>query len=294
MALGLLYQSSAADSHLKQGLVALKAGDLPRAQQELEQAEHQNPKNAYVWTSLAQTYLRLEQLDNAESAGRTARELDGQNKVIVHALSIFSFEYTQVLLRKQQFEHAAEIVSTALAADPSNTQLILALGVARYGQRRFDEAISCFLKAIELDPVQEQPYVFLGKMLDQAGPQLTAITKDDEEWLRRNPQNAKAPLMLAKALLAGDGRSERAAGLLTRSIELDPNDWESHYELGVLLANQHKYAEAAVELKRSIDLNATAAMPHYHLARVYDRLGDQARATSERAIHAKLTGTTAP
>ena len=209
-----------------------------------------------------------------------------------HALSIFYFNYAQVLLRKQDFTHAADILNKALHADPHNAQLTLALGVARYGQRRFEEAIGCFLEVIQIDPKIEQPYVFLGKMLDQAGPRLAEITKDFRSWMAQEPQNAEAPLVLAKALLLNDSRSGEAEELLRRSIELDAKNWEAHYELGVLLANRHEYQKAAAELERSIELNGKEAMPHYHLARVYDRLGEPERAKAEREIHQKLTGTT--
>lgn len=280
-------------SHLKQGLVALNHGDLQMARQELEQAGAQDPKNPFVWTSLAETYLRLDELDKAESAGSKAGALSATSPVAVHALSIFYFNYAQVLLRKQDFTHAADVLGQALKADPHSAQLTLALGVARYGQRRFEEAISCFLEVIQIDPKIEQPYIFLGKMLDQAGPRLAEITKDYRNWMAQTPQKAEAPLVLAKALLLNDSRNGEGEELLRKSIELDAKNWEAHYELGVLLANRHGYQQAAAELERSIELSGKEAMPHYHLARVYDRLGEPERAKAEREIHQRLTGTTA-
>ncbi len=289
----LFISSPQTSSHLKQGLIALNHGDLQQARQELEQAGAQEPKNPYVWTSLAETYLRLGELDKAESAGSKAGALSATNPVAAHALSIFDFNYAQVLLRKQDFTHAADLLSKALETNPRDAQLRLALGVARYGQRRFEEAIGCFLEVIQIDPKIEQPYVFLGKMLDQAGPRLTEITKDVRNWMAQEPQNAEAPLVVAKALLVTDSRRAEAEELLRRSIKLDSKNWEAHYELGVLLANRHEYQKAATELERSIELNDKEAMPHYHLARVYDRLGEPDRARAEREIHEKLTGTTA-
>ena len=41
--------------------MALNHGDLQQAQQELEQASEQEPKNPFVWISLAETYLRMGQ-----------------------------------------------------------------------------------------------------------------------------------------------------------------------------------------------------------------------------------------
>jgi hypothetical protein len=37
-------------------------------------------------------------------------------------------------------------------------------------------------------------------------------------------------------------------------------------------------------------LDEKQAMPHYHLARVYDRLGNAEGAKAERELHEKLTG----
>jgi Flp pilus assembly protein TadD len=310
---------------VQEGLRALQHGQLTQAQDALEQASRLDPDNAYAWASLAETYLRLKHPEQAAAAARSAEKVGSENPVVTHALAIFytesgeparafalaqtaenqqpspanqrllaqtGFDYAQVLLRHQDFTHAADVISSAMQADPQNAQLTLALGVARYGQRRFEDAVQAFLEVTHIDPVIEQPYVFLGRMLDQAGSHLGEITTLYETWASRNPQNAKAQLLLAKALIASDGHNQRAETLLRRSIELNPNDWEPHYELGVLLANQHRYQQSAAELTRSIELDPKQPMPHYHLARVYDRLGQPDRAKGERQLHERLTAPT--
>ncbi|MBV8707343.1 MAG: tetratricopeptide repeat protein, partial [Acidobacteriaceae bacterium] len=200
-----------------------------------------------------------------------------------------TFDYAQLLLRREDFTQAADVIDLALSAHPQDPQLTLALGVARYGQRRFDDAITAFLKVIQLDPSVEQPYLFLGRTLEQAGEHLPQITKAYEEWAAREPQNAKAQLLLAKALLTENHRSERAQDLLQKSIALDSADWESHYQLGTMLADKRDWAAAAKEFNRSIELDPKQPLPHYHLARVYDRLGQSERAEAERKIHQQLT-----
>jgi Flp pilus assembly protein TadD len=201
----------------------------------------------------------------------------------------FAFDYGQALLRKQDFSHAADVVATSLQANPDDAQLVLALGVARYGQRRFEDAITAFLRVIRTDPDVEQPYLFLGKMLDQAGGHLAEITAAGEKWLARDPANSQAFLMLAKSRLAADPKDGTAEGLLRRSIALKNADWEAHYELGVLLEGKHDWRNAAAELERSAALDAKQPMPHYHLARVYDRRGEAEKAQAERALHEQLT-----
>jgi Flp pilus assembly protein TadD len=287
-------------------LLALEQGKLAEARADLEQASQADPKDAYVWAALAQTYLRANEPKLASAAAETAEKIGGADPVVSHALAMYysevgqldhaakldaqiAFQATKTLLEHGDFTQAAEVAQAGLAGHSKDPQLVLALGVARYGQRRFEDAIAEFLRVIALDPQIEQPYVFLGKMLDQAGAHLAEITRADEAWAAHDPQNAKAQLLLAKALLAANSRDERAEGLLRKSIALDAEDWEAHYELGVLLASERRYPEAAAELERSIESNPKQPMPHYHLARVYDRLGEPERAQAERELHERLT-----
>jgi Flp pilus assembly protein TadD len=200
-----------------------------------------------------------------------------------------AFEYAQALLKIEDFTKAAQVLESAAQSNPNNAQLSLALGVARYGQRRFPDAIAAFLKTIAIDPRIPQPYLFVGRMLDQAGSAMPAIVDDYRRWTTLEPDRAEPPLLLAKALVASNAASDEAEPLLRRSIDLDSKNWEAHYELGLLLAKKHDYKGAAHELESSIKLNPSEPMPHYHLARVYDRLGDHDRANAEREAHKRLS-----
>jgi Flp pilus assembly protein TadD len=293
----------AANSLLQRGLVALQHGQIQQARKDLERASRENPKNPYVWSALAEVYAKAGEPKLAASSADTAQRIGGTNPVVSHVLGMFyseiekaaqqdpqvAFNWTQAFLEREDFARAAEIGQAGLTAHPNDAQLILASGVARYGQRRFEDAITAFLKVIEIDPAIPQPYLFLGRMLEQAGSHLDAITRDYERWVKREPQNPKGQLMLARALLATNSTDSRAEAALRKSIALDANDWESHYELGVLLAGKHEYAAAAEELNKSVALDPKQPMPHYHLARVYDRLGQPERAKAEREVHQKLT-----
>jgi hypothetical protein len=57
-----------------------------------------------------------------------------------------------------------------------SAQIELTLGVAYYSMRRFPDAVDAFLRVIGIDPGVEQPYVFLGRMLDQTEAKLPDVT----------------------------------------------------------------------------------------------------------------------
>ena len=293
--------------------------DLPLAKSAAAQAEKTGKDNPMADHALALYYSHVGQFSRAAQleeryaessradraaksraaawylAAKNEEKSVGLAKDAAHSDKQAAFELTQLFLRQQQFTDAVAIVTAGLDSYPNDPQLELALAVARYGERRFEDAITIFLKVIETDPEIEQPYLFLGRMLDQAGPHLDEIIRDAETWCKKNPTNAQAQLVLAKALLAKDPRDARAVPLLRRAIELSGGDWEAHYQLGLQLANLREYVGARDELRLATKLDPSQAMPHYHLARVYDRLGDGPAAAEERSIHSKLMGTsTAP
>lgn len=261
--------------------LSLAAGDMPEALRLAQQALDRNatPANRNL---LGRVQIASGQPDAAVGNLSAAWTADRQNEQ-------FCFDYAQALLQRGDFAGSADVLGEGLGAHPKSSQLQLALGVARYGQRRFDDAIDSFLKTIRMDPSVEQPYVFLGRMLDQAGSRLAEITKDYQAWNRKQPSNYLTSFLLAKALAAAGGEAGAIGDLLRRSILLKADFWESHLELGLLLSKQRKFPEAAAELIRSASLNPNEPLPHYHLARVYDRLGEPDKAQAEREIHGRLS-----
>ena len=75
-------------------------------------------------------------------------------------------------------------------AAAESAQLELALGVADYGLRRFDDAADAFLRTIEIAPETEQPYTFLGKILDQIPSRLPQVTQRFAEYEAAHPASA--------------------------------------------------------------------------------------------------------
>jgi tetratricopeptide (TPR) repeat protein len=200
----------------------------------------------------------------------------------------YYFDLADVLLRHQNFDAAIRVLESSREVFAKSPQLELALGVAYYGQRRFSDAVDSFLRTIAMAPDVEQPYVFLGRILEHAGDRIPQITDAFAAFAGRNPRSAIAQHLHAKALIAS-GDSARAESLLRRAIELQPSLWEAHYELGLLFEKSGKLADAAAAIERSIALSPKAPAPHDRLARIYDRLGQREAAAEQRALHQKLT-----
>lgn len=231
---------------------------------------------------LGQAYATANQPQAALREFRRAVESDPK-------VEAFVFDLGQMQLRGGDFSGAFATFAEGRRRFPASAQLELAYGVAAYGQRRFTEAIDSFLRVIRLDSSVEQPYVFLARILDQAGDRLPRIAGAYTAWEKAKPRNYLPPCLYAKALSAAGDDPAKIEAELRRSIQLNAHYWESHFELGVLLAKKSEWQAAATELSRSIELNPKNAPAHFQLARVYERLGRREQAQAERAEHQRLT-----
>jgi tetratricopeptide (TPR) repeat protein len=313
IALFLFAASFALDDSYRAGLIALQQGDLATAQTNLEAARAASPRDGRIWVALSQTYWRQHRNTDAEDAAAKAASLAPDDAVVLQALTIYYTETDQLLkaarvtvkyaapkaadfyfaaakplLDQQKFADAVTILQESVTRVPRNAQLELALGVACYGLRRFDDAAEAFLRTIDVAPETEQPYTFLGKILDQIPNQLPRVTEKFAAYQAAHPANAQAYLLHAKALDAQSREPETALHLIEKSISLDARDATAHFEMGAVLDRLNRFPEAVAAFERAAQLAPNDAPTHYRLARDYDRIGKHEAAQSEREKHAKL------
>jgi tetratricopeptide (TPR) repeat protein len=122
-------------------------------------------------------------------------------------------------------------------------------------------------------------------MLDQVEDKLPQITEVYATYARTWPNLYLANFLYAKALAASAADPQQTEALLRKSIKLFDRFWESHYELALLLERRHDFEAAAGEYRRALETNSVNPALHYHLARVYERLGKKTEAAAEYAEH---------
>jgi tetratricopeptide (TPR) repeat protein len=314
LAASLLAAPASFDQAFRAGLVALQNNDLAVAESNLQAAAQLQPGNGRVWIALAQTYWKLHQPGKAEEAAAKASNAMPNDPAVLQSLTLYYSESNQIvkaadaqarlgataraaalyfaaaepLLKSGNFADAIAALQAATTKIGKDAQLQLALGVAYYGLRRFDEASEAFLTSISLAPEVEQPYLFLGRMLDQIPERLPEVTRHFIAFEQANPARYQGYLLHAKALDAQGVEPETARRLLTRSIAMNDVDASAHFELGALLDRLHLFAESAAEFERAAAIEPNDAATHYRLARLYDRLDKPEAAAAERESHRKL------
>ena len=201
----------------------------------------------------------------------------------------YRFDLIELLLRHYDFSGAIQQSEAALKKFPKSAQLSLAAGVAYYGLDRADPAIAKFLQTIALDPSVEQPYLFLSRVMNRARASLPVITQRFAEYQATNPQSYLGYFLYAKALNGQFKEPEHAESLLRKSIALNAEYWESHYELAILLEKRGALEEAEKEFRRTTELNPKEPSPHYRSCRVLAKLGRKKEAQAEAAVLQKVT-----
>jgi tetratricopeptide (TPR) repeat protein len=220
-------------------------------------------------------------------AAESAREMRAAIQLNPYEESYY-FELARDLLKHNSAPEAIEVLEEGKKVFARSAQIELTLGVAYYSMRRFSDAVDAFLRVIRIDPGVEQPYVFLGRMLEQTAGKLPDVTAVFAALAKANPKNYTADFLYGKALAFG-GQRDEAEALLRKSVAENDEFWESHFELGGVLESKRDFAGAAREFHRAAELNPKNPGVHYRLARVYDRLGKGEEAKAEHALHEKLT-----
>jgi tetratricopeptide (TPR) repeat protein len=314
-----LLSAQGLDPDLRDGLVALNIGEVDMARMFLESAAAKDPGDPRAWLGLAETYFKQTRHDQAREAARKAESLRGKNALLadsalLHGLAMYSHEagrttdavkYSvealqlkdprfrpderfyvkvgQALLRAENFAPAIDLLNASRFALPKSAQLELMLGVAHYGQRRFEDAVDSLLRVIAIDPDIPQPYVFLARLLPQAARRMMELQHIYQAYASRHPDSWQA--LYCYALMSSGDEAEQ---FLRRSIALDGNHAESHFELGLLLERKRLLAEAAASIERSVELAPRHPSAWYRLARIYDRLKQPQKSAAAYARHQEI------
>ncbi|KAF0221380.1 MAG: chemotaxis protein methyltransferase [Geobacteraceae bacterium] len=94
------------------------------------------------------------------------------------------------------------------------------------------------------------------------------------EVIRRKPDHVAA-LVTQGFILANDGLFEDALAICSKALTIDDLLPEAYFLKGLVLDMINEPAAAAEEYRKAILLNMDFVMPHYHLGRLFVRLGKE-------------------
>ena len=189
-------------------------GELEEAEQALQRALALNEKNFETWFWLGHLHFRKDEPAQAARAFGRALELRPDDRETTVFLAMAHIESGDT-------QEARRLLSRAHEAWPEDAQIMYHLGVVSDRTGNTDTAILWFERALAIDGKYGEAHLGRGKALVKKG-------------------TAEA---IEKAILAFD-----------QACRAMPGDFESHYNLGVLLLQTGNPQDALPRLERALQI----------------------------------------
>ncbi|HTS12032.1 MAG TPA: tetratricopeptide repeat protein [Candidatus Limnocylindrales bacterium] len=181
---------------------------------------------------------------------------------------------------------AAEQFEVIVAIQP-NFENGYALAVAYLRAKDETNAARVFAEMLKGFGDSPELHMKFGSAYGAAGYPNQAIA-EFKKVIAKNPSYPGAHYSLGAAYLVGlsDAVYPEAAAEFRKELVLNPNDYNSRFQLGYIELNQHKLQEAEVDLKRATELDGTNPDAFLSLGQLYvdSNRADEAEAALRKAI----------
>lgn len=178
-------------------------------------------------------------------------------------------------MAEERYADAEALYVGLLREDPSNTGLLLNLGIARVSQGKYREAVDQFRTVAGKNPRAVPAWLLLGiscRNLNRAAEAVSAF----EKLLELEPKNRTALAELAEALFSL-GRDEQAAKRFFELSELEPANPRAWQGLGLSYLRLAQLAAAELE-------KAAPGSARWYVLRARERRG-QGKAAQALALY---------
>ncbi|MBN1672458.1 MAG: tetratricopeptide repeat protein [Kiritimatiellae bacterium] len=190
-----------------------------------------------------------------ERRSRTARGFGG---LLVLGLAALSAG------QARHWRDNASLFGYQLRARHASSLAHVNMGMLRYEDGRFQEAIAHYTAALQLDPNDELAFTNLGNALAAQGKAEAAMSAY-RRALQLSPDDVKAHNNLGLAL-AGQRRWHEALGHYSHALRVQPLDYAAHYNLANALAEMGRVREAEAEYGRALRIQPHSTQARNNLA----------------------------
>ena len=145
----------------------------------------------------------------------------------------------------QQHRHGTQLVDLQLAG------IVFGRGTVYSQLRRFEDALSDFNRAVELNPDITNAYFYRGMVLGQLGREKEALESLTEAIAR---EASPEPLFIRGEILSRMKRYEEAVADLSLALQMDPSNPFFYQSRGQTLTELGRYQEALRDCNRALEL----------------------------------------
>jgi len=241
-------------------------GQPDKAAQALERMAAIDPGNAGLMQSLAQTYVRARDYDNALRVYGELRERDPENLDYLGELAT-------VHLLTRDYRKAAELYDLVLSRDSVSVESKLQIGEAYFAQLQTDSTLlpvakSMFEQIRDKHPDDWRPYWFLGAIGGISGDDSATVT-NFRKVTELAPWNPDGWAYLSTVYLQNQDYEQVVSILEKARAEVADNYLVNLY-LGIAYTQLDRNAEAMSVLEEACKIDPTDLRAVSQLGLVYD------------------------
>lgn len=259
-------------------------------------------------------------------AGEFAQARQHLNRAAALAANSPETLSAQALLENYQGNRAAALalLNKARGLAPNSTAVLADYVLTAIKINQSQNAVDAARKLLELKPNEPEFQYLFGAALLQNG-NISSAQDALERFVMERPSDSRGCLALGLTLATQSDRLEAARNQLAQCLEIDPNNFEARYQLGLSYKTQGETAKAIEllaevtrqapdyaaalrdlgalylqtgaekkareALERAFTLNAQDADTHFQLSRLYNLTGETALAKQHLEMFQKLKNT---
>jgi len=198
---------------------------------------------------------KRENIESAITVFDHALERDPQYALAIAGLGEAYWRRYELDKENQWARDARNFCEKAVAMNANQAESHACLGMVYNGTGKYDDAVSQYRRAVELEPTNDDAirglangYASLGRTNDTEKTIQVAIGVRPQYWKGYNSLGA---------LYASEGRYEDAAKMFSQVIALAPDSFRGYSNLGAVYIRLGRYQEAIKSLQDSIKIRPT-------------------------------------
>lgn len=265
------------DVYFQNGMAQLAQNKPKDAEKSFARAYELNPHNSQSLLGVVNALLQQGEQDKAMTFLQT-ESAKAPNRLDI--LFLMGTTAQREGRYAQALTNFGKVLSGLDKKNPGRADLYLQLGDTYRMMGNLNDALSNVQKAKEIKPDNENVLYALGFISDLAGHKPEA-RQAYEACLHVNPNNAFALNNLAYLMADMNLDIDVALSYAQKAKGLEPNMAEISDTLGWILLKKNLPTQAATvfqDLVKKVPGNSTF---HYHLAKAYQQVGDNAKASEE-------------
>ncbi|KAM6500894.1 hypothetical protein JOM56_003908 [Amanita muscaria] len=287
---------------------ALAMYDCQRCLAELEQLPHNHQKSPWVLAMVGRAHYEKLDYTAAERAFKAVRKFEPYR--------LWDMEiYSTLLWHLQQNVELSFLAQELMSIDPKAPQAWIAVGNLFSLQKERTQALTCFRRAVQLDPSCAYAYTLSGhESIDEDLDKAVAFF---QSGLRVDPRHYNAwyglgtcYLRMSKIRLAEyhyrkaveihpnnavlwgcvgmaverRGDKESALKLFNKAVRLSPENALVRYRRAKILVSMKQFEHAIKDLERLRNTSPEESNVIFQLAKVYRQLGDEVKSAQMLAV----------